>query len=179
MSLKSTAHRYGSIPLTLHWLSAGLILTLIPMGFAMQGTTGDLRLGLYRAHAAVGGLVGILTLMRLVWWGAFDQKPEALGDEPQLQRLLAKAVHAGLYGVVLVLVLSGISLLVTSGLGAALLTGDPSLAPADLMRFPPRFAHGAMARLLIALLALHVLGAFYHHWIRRDEKLRRMVPRLR
>lgn len=179
MSLKSTADRYGSIPLTLHWLSAGLILALIPVGFAMQEATGELRIGLYRAHAVAGGLVGTLTLMRLVWWVVFDQKPKALSHPSVLQRLLAKSVHAGLYGVVLVLALSGIGLLATSGLGVALLTGDVSLTPADVTGLPPRLAHGLMARLLIGLLILHVLGALYHHWIKRDGTLGRMLPQVR
>jgi len=179
MSLKSTADRYGVIPLTLHWLSAGLILALIPMGFAMQGATGDLRLGLYRAHAMAGGLVGILTLMRIMWWVALDRKPRASSGAPALQRLLAKTVHAGLYGIVLVLALSGTGLVATSGLGAALLTSDASLIPADLSALPPRLAHGLMARLLVGLLTLHVLGALYHHWIKRDGTLGRMLPQVR
>ncbi|NBJ09547.1 cytochrome b [Microvirga arsenatis] len=179
MSMKSTADRYGSIPLTLHWLSAGLILALIPMGFAMQGATGDVRLGLYRAHAMAGGLTGLLTLMRLVWWVVFDRKPKASRGASALQRLLAKTVHAGLYGIVLVLALSGIGLVATSGLSAALLTGDASLIPADLSDLPPRLAHGLMARLLVGLLILHVLGALYHHWIKRDGTLGRMLPQVR
>lgn len=176
MHLKSTSHRYGAVALTLHWTSAALILSLIPLGFAMQSATDGLRLGLYRAHVLAGGLAGLLTLIRLFWWLALDRKPQA--RHPRLQRLAAGAVHGGLYGAVLVLTVSGIGILLASGLGAILATGDFSLMPADLTSLPPRLAHGIMARLLVGLLILHLLGALYHHWIRRDGTLERMLPQL-
>ena len=174
MLLKSTSDRYGVVALALHWTSAALILSLIPLGFAMQSAPDGLRLGLYRAHVIAGGLAGLLTLIRLLWWLALDRKPQA--NHPRLQRLAAGAVHGGLYGAVLVLTFSGIGILLASGLGAMLASGDLSLMLADLMSLPPRLAHGLMARLLVGLLILHVLGALYHHWIRRDGTLGRMLP---
>jgi cytochrome b561 len=177
MTMKSTSDRYGAVALTLHWTSAALILSLIPLGFAMQSAPDGLRVGLYRAHAAAGGLAGLLTLARLLWWLVLDRRPEA--RHPRLQRLAAGAVHAGLYGAVLVLTASGIGILLASGLGAALASGDLSLMPADLASLPPRPAHGLAARLLVGLLILHLLGALYHHWIRRDGTLERMLPQLR
>lgn len=179
MSLKSTLDRYGTVALILHWTSALLILALIPMGFAMQSAPEALRLELYRAHAMIGIFVGVLTLARLGWWLAFDRKPTSDADSSPLQRYAAKGVHAGLYGIVIVLTASGIGMTAISGLGTALTSGDPSLMPEDLMHFPPRLAHGLMARLLIVLLVLHVLGALYHHWWRRDGTVGRMLPRFR
>lgn len=176
MTIKSTPDRYGSVALALHWTSAALIMALVPIGFAMQSAPEAMRLGLYGAHAVIGLLVGSLTLARLVWWRAFDRRPEALPEHPALQRRLAKAVHLVLYGAVLILTASGIGLMAISGFGAALASGDPSLMPADLMRYPPRVVHGAVARLLMGLLILHVAGALYHTWIRRDGTLRRMLP---
>ena len=177
MTMKSTSDRYGAVALALHWTSAALILSVIPLGFAMQSAPESLRLGLYRAHVLAGGLAGLLTLIRLFWWLALDRKPQA--GHPRLQRLAARAVHAGLYGAVLVLAFSGIAILLASGLGAVLASGDLSLMPADLASLPPRLAHGLMARLLVGLLILHLLGALYHHWIRRDGTLKRMLPQLR
>lgn len=176
MSLKSTSTRYGSVALSLHWVSAALILLLIPMGFAMPSASEDLRMGLYRAHAFIGILVGILTLARLVWWGGFDRRPDATNDDPAFQRLIATAVHRAFYPVLLLLVASGIGMLVVSGLGAVLVSGDWGLMVMKLSQVPPRFAHGALARLLMGLLALHILGALYHHWIKRDGLLLKMSP---
>jgi cytochrome b561 len=177
MTMKSTPERYGSVALILHWASAGLILSLIPLGFAMQRAPDTWILGLYRTHAALGLLAGLLTVLRLVWWLGLDRKPVPPCDHSPLQRRLATTVHTMLYGAVLALTISGIGLMVVNSLGTMLVTGDLSLMPADLMLLPPRLGHGVMARLLIALLILHVLGALYHHWIRRDGTLSRMRPR--
>ncbi len=43
MTMKSTSDRYGAVALTLHWTSAALILSLIPLGFAMQSAPDGLR----------------------------------------------------------------------------------------------------------------------------------------
>ena len=38
-------------------------------------------------------------------------------------------------------------------------------------------AHGIVANLLLAVIALHATAALFHHFIRRDETLNRMLPR--
>ena len=38
-------------------------------------------------------------------------------------------------------------------------------------------AHGAVANLLLAVIALHAAAALFHHFIRRDEILNRMLPK--
>ncbi|WP_230529886.1 cytochrome b [Microvirga roseola] len=179
MTMRSTSERYGTVALALHWTSAALILALIPLGFAMQSAPDAARLGLYRVHVGIGILVGLLTLARLLWWLALDRRPVPSVSHTLLQRRLAKAVHAGFYGVVLILAVSGIGMMAASPLGEALASGKLALMPADLMNLPPRLAHGAMARLLMALLVLHVAGALYHHWVGRDGTLGRMAVRLR
>ncbi|MCB5174972.1 cytochrome b [Microvirga lenta] len=175
MTLKSTSDRYGTVALALHWASAVLILILIPLGFAMQAVPDGLRPGLYRVHVASGIMVGLLTLVRLVWWRAFDLMSRPGQADASVQHRLARLVHAGFYGVVLALTVSGVGLIVRSGLAPMLAAGDLS-SMSDLMRQPPRLAHGFMARLLLALLVLHIAGALYHHWIRRDGVLGRMLP---
>ena len=176
MPAKSTVERYGTVALSFHWASAALILALVPLGFSMQTALGEARLMLYHAHAVLGVLVGLLTVMRLVWWFAFDQRPQAQSGST-VQRRLAKAVHGGLCLVVAVLAISGLVMALRSGLASAFLAGDWSLMPSSLADLPPRRAHGFMARVLMVLLVLHVLGALYHHWIRRDGTLGRMLPK--
>lgn len=176
MPAKSTAERYGTVALSLHWASAALILALVPLGFSMQTASGETKLMLYHTHAILGVLVGFLTLMRLVWWLAFDRKPQAQSGSA-LQRGIARAAHGGLYLALVVLAVSGLVLTVSSSLVSAFLAGDWSLIPASFADLPPRRVHGFMARALMALFALHVLGALYHHWIKRDGTLGRMLPK--
>lgn len=176
MPAKSSAERYGTVALSLHWASAALILALVPLGFSMQAASGETKLILYHAHAILGVLVGLLTLARLIWWLALDRKPQAQFGSP-VQRRLAKAVHGGLYLALVVLAVSGLVLTVSSGLASAFLAGDWAQMPTSYADLPPRRAHGFMARVLIALFVMHLVGALYHHWIRRDGTLGRMMPK--
>jgi cytochrome b561 len=50
----------------------------------------------------------------------------------------------------------------------------PTTKAANLDLF--KDAHSLLAYGAIALVALHVLAALYHQFIRRDDVLRRMVP---
>jgi cytochrome b561 len=53
----------------------------------------------------------------------------------------------------------------------------PSISRADRAASDGVFMlHRLFAFLLVALIALHVGAALYHHFIRRDGVLRRMLP---
>jgi cytochrome b561 len=174
MSLKSTPDRYGSVAVTLHWMSAALIILLIPMGFAMQEAVDDLRVTLYRAHVVLGLAIGLLTLARIVWWAAFDKAPTKDMSAPRFQRVLAVIVHRGLYVAILAAVVSGIGMMVLSGAGQLLFGSGIAPSPGYLMRYPPRIGHEVASKIMIALLVLHVAAALYHHWVRREGTLRRI-----
>jgi cytochrome b561 len=45
----------------------------------------------------------------------------------------------------------------------------------DFWKYRPRTPHGIGARLLLALIVLHTGAALYHHFVRRDGLLRRML----
>jgi hypothetical protein len=50
-----------------------------------------------------------------------------------------------------------------------------SRRPADFWAFPVRSVHYALSRLLMVLIALHLVGALYHTFILKDGLLRRMT----
>jgi cytochrome b561 len=51
-------------------------------------------------------------------------------------------------------------------------SGEP--LPADFDIHPSFVAHSLLATLLTALIALHVVAALYHQFVRKDALLRRM-----
>jgi cytochrome b561 len=65
-------------------------------------------------------------------------------------------------------------MLVLSGAGAVVFGAEAATVLPDFWAYAPRIPHGAGARLLLALLMLHVGAAFYHQFIRRDGLMRRM-----
>jgi len=67
-----------------------------------------------------------------------------------------------------------------SGLVMALQTGLPGIVfgggilPADFWVYPIRSVHYLFSRMLMTLIALHIVGALYHTLVLRDGLLRRM-----
>lgn len=176
MPKSSTTDRYGTVALTLHWLSAVFIIGLLISGFRVANAVDPAtKLTLLRLHAPIGLLVLALTAFRIVWWLIFDIRPAPIGAAREAG--LAKAVHLLFYVIVLGMAASGIGMMALSGAGKILFQADGAALP-DFIRYRPRIPHGLGARILIALLLLHVGAALYHHFVRRDGTLRRMwIPR--
>ena len=85
----------------------------------------------------------------------------------------AQMVHLLFYVVILGMIASGIGMIALSGAAPLIFGGNGALLP-DFWKYPPRLPHSIGARLLLALLALHVGAALYHHFVRRDGLLWRM-----
>lgn len=174
MSLRSSPTRYGSVAIAIHWITAVAILGMLASGLT-AANTGDeaVQLTLLRGHAIMGVLIGVLTLLRVVWFLFLDRRPQGAAGLSRLQALAAQVVHYGLYAVILVMVSSGIATLILSGAGAQL-TGAAPLPLPDFTLAPPFTLHGLLARGLIVLLVGHIGAALWHQFIRRDRLLARM-----
>ncbi len=174
MALRGSTQRYGAVAVVLHWLSAALILALLAAGFVAANTSDPAsKAAILRLHAPTGVLVLALTVVRLVWWLAFDRRPAPLADTPPLQARTAKAVHGLLYAVILVLAASGIALMLLSG-ARPILTGEVEGVLPNFWAFPPRYVHAAMAWLLALLLVTHVAAALHHQLVRQDNIMGRI-----
>lgn len=174
MRLKSTAARYGTVAIAIHWLSAALVLGLLVSGFRASGTVDPAaKAGLLRIHAVVGGTVLLLTLARIAWWVFADRHPAEPAGTPRLQGLAARAVHLLFYVVLIGMAASGIGMLALSGAANILFGGAPGPLP-DFMAYAPRIPHGFGAFFLVALVLAHVAAALYHQYLLRDRLMARM-----
>ncbi len=174
MGLKSTSDSYGSIAVTIHWVTALLIVILIGTGLRAAGSEDvAAKAAILRIHVPVAVVVLLLTCARIIWWWRADSKPEPVADSPAWQERAARAVHLLFYVVILGMVASGIGMMVASNAGPILFGGETAALP-DFGRYPARAPHGIGARLLIVLIGLHAAAAIYHQYVRRDGLLRRM-----
>lgn len=172
--LKSRPDRYGAVAVSIHWLSAILILALLGTGFqagnAMEPAT---KVAFLRVHIPAAIIVLLLTVLRLFWWWRIDLKPQPVQGSPAWQERLARAVRVAFYIVILGMVASGIGMMALSG-AAPIIFGESGIALPNFHDHLPRVPHGLGANLLLALLVAHIWAALYHHFIRRDGLLRRM-----
>lgn len=172
MGLKSTTDRYGTIAITIHWLTAILIAALLVLGLNAADADSDAaRRALLIPHIALGLIVLALTIFRILWWVFADKRPAELAGIPPIQSRIAATVHVLAYVFIIALASTGIATNILGGVIPALASGAPI---PDLDDIAPRDIHGAMARLFMVLLALHIGAALYHHFIRRDGLLSRI-----
>lgn len=174
MSLKSTPTRYGSVAMVLHWLTALAILALMVTGQMMDGPIEAARqVAILQWHVPIGLAVLVLTLARTLWWVIADRHPDPLGTGTQA--LAAKAGHAGLYVLLLVMTVSGIALMALSGAGEVVFFGSTAPLP-DFGDYLPRIPHGLGSKLMVALVALHIAAAIWHQRFKRDGAMTRILP---
>lgn len=178
MALTSTTDRYGTMAISIHWLSAILILAVIGSGFRAAATVDPAaKAALLRAHLPIAVAVLLLTAVRIVWWWWLDRKPDPTAGSPRWQQRAAEAVHVLFYVVVLGMIASGIGMMVLSS-AAPIIFGQESATLPDFWNLPPRLPHAIGGRALIVLLVLHTGAALYHHFGLRDGVLRRMWFRM-
>ncbi len=172
--MKSTPTQFGSVAVTIHWLSAIFILVMLGSGFrAASMADSAAKEAILMFHAPLGIVILVLTLLRLFWWWRVDQKPRPVDGDPAWQTYTAKAIHVLFYVVILGMAASGIGMLALSGAGGVLFGASPEPLP-NFSEFLPRVPHGLGARLMLALFALHSGAALYHHFIKRDGLIWRM-----
>ncbi len=176
MQLRGDATRYGPAAALLHWTSAGVILLNLALGFAAARSTDPARTAvLLRPHLVLGLLVLALSLGRLLWWQR-DHRPE-VPPGPRWQSRAARTTHLLLYGLVLLLGLSGIALAAVSGAVPILFGSAPGALP-NFGRFAPMAGHALGAFALAIFVALHIGAALYHQFVRRDRPFSRMPLRI-
>jgi cytochrome b561 len=173
-----TAPRYTALARTLHWLTAALVIPMTAAGFVLlQLPPGPVQDTAFVLHRSTGVLVFVLTALRLAW-RLGHPAPPLPADLSGPQRLAAVTTHAALYALLLAMPVIG--WWATSAYGAPIsvygLFELPPLVAQDRALAERVFAlHGVLGLALTALVATHVGAALYHHFVRRDDVLRRMT----
>lgn len=178
-------HVYSPAARTFHWLTVLAILIQVPIGWYMvergEATNFDATTNtLYSGHKLFGVAILSLVVLRLLYRLVRGAPP----DEPTLawwHKAAAHATHWGLY--LLLLAVPVLGWIGVSYYGALGVLGGWTL-PALTAKNPDKAEaifnlHALAAWIIVALVAAHVGAALYHHFLRRDGVLRRMLPGLR
>ncbi len=175
----SQGESYNSVAQAFHWTIVVLLVVqyttkLAPVSAGSAAT----EAGLNAWHLAVGPTILLLMLLRLAW-RLTHRPPPPPNDLTLGVQWLSRGTHWLFYGLLIVLPVLG--WLAASGFGArATLAGIvplPALMGKDMTAAEAiGTTHGALAWLLLAVVALHVSGAMYHVIVKRDGVLNRMLP---
>jgi cytochrome b561 len=170
--------KYDKGARALHWLSALLVIGALAAGWTMVGLPfSPLKVKAFNWHKWIGITVLALTLLRIVW-RATHKPPEPL-PMPAWQRKVAHALHGLLYLLLLAQPLVGWANSSAAGIPVVWfgVLPLPDFVPHDkALAGNLEHLHGLLGLLLAVLIALHLLAALKHHFIDRDDTLRRMLP---
>ncbi|HEX3864221.1 MAG TPA: cytochrome b [Stellaceae bacterium] len=171
---------YGPVARAVHWLVAGLAVTVVSLGIAIPGAPRgtESRELLMLLHRSVGLLILAAMVFRVIW-RLRHPAPPLPPEFPRFEAVAAYADHALLYVMFLVMPLSGYLNAAVAGHSVSLF-GIVSVPP--LVGENPRLSQIAIAMhltgqfLIYALVAMHVGAALVHRFVRRNTILARMLP---
>ncbi len=174
-----SVQRYSSTTRVLHWVSAVLILSTIPIGAIMlrEGLARPTQDLLFILHKNGGVIIFALVVARLIW-RAISPPPPLPASVSGWQQKAAKFGHWGLYGMLLVMSVSGYVRVRAGGFPVEMLDaiGAPTFVPrSDALADFAQTVHHYGRVFLVALIIAHVAAALWH-MIRRDGVMRRIWP---
>jgi len=183
MNDHSNSQVYPPLTRFMHWLTLILLIGILALGWiAPDIEDDDWRHLLVDIHRWLGLLVLLLALIRLPLW--LRSLPYVLlpEDMPAWQRYAAQAVQFLL--LILLLAQPLLGWLYTNADGhtvslfgliqlPALVAENEALADQTIQW------HEISAWIILILTGVHMTAALYHHFIRRDNVLVSMLPRLR
>ena len=179
MTASKAQARYTPISIFLHWAML-LLITAVYSAILLREyypKGSDLREGLKSWHFMLGLSVLLLVIVRIIVRLA-TAKPPIKPEPPAGQLLLAKITHFALYAFMLAMPIAGWLILSAAdktipffGLELpALVAPDKSLAG------QVKEWHETFGTVGYFLIGLHALAALFHHYVAKDNTLRRMLP---
>ena len=182
---------YSAIAKLLHWLIAVFVIGLIGLGlFMTRAENLQLKFALYQLHKSMGITVLILMALRIAW--RFIARPPRWPVQmPQWERRAAQSTHTLLYMLLLVIPLSGWSMVSAAQApfnfptvlyGIVPWPHIPAIENLDgeqkkTVETVLKNVHAALGWALLALVLLHIAAALRHSLILKDGVMLRMVPR--
>lgn len=176
MRWKNSETRYGVIAILFHWIMAVLLIGLLVLGWYMvQLPIGLDKLKAYGWHKEYGLLALWLVILRLAWRITNITPHLTL---PRWEVIAARSVHWLFYIIMFAMPITGWLLTSAAGLNASFfgLFVLPNLvAPSDTLLELFEEIHEALGYTLAAIIILHISAALKHHFINKDDILRRMI----
>lgn len=180
MTTRTTNPSYDLISKLLHWSMAILLTGLFAVGLYMTGL--DYYDPLYHSlpwwHKSIGLLTLFLLFIRIIW-KLTTTEPKPLKTHKKWEKSLSHFLQKTFYLLIFLIGISGYFISTAEGKGIDFfgwfeipaILPELSESQADLVGE----AHEFMAILLAILVGLHAAAALKHHFIDKDETLKRMI----
>ncbi len=180
--MSTTSGRYDRVSIWLHW-TIGLGIIAIAVIELLRGelfAKGSApREALKALHDPAGTIIFALILLRVVWrfTHVVPALPPGMRD---WERLAAKLTHVSLYLLIVVMPLVGFAATFARGrpvdFGLFQIASPLSVSVSRDVARALKEAHGYLAEAILVIAFIHALAALWHHYVRKDDVLTRMLP---
>lgn len=177
MNASKPAQRFSFPARLFHWVVAAAIPVQIYLGWAAEWEDARAEsFRLIRSHYQLGVVIFSLMLLRILWRVGYGA-PSGLEGEPRWRSSLAATVHWLLYALLLTMPVSGYVIWVWM---------DVPMDVLGIVQLPELFTppvedergralawyiHYYSSWTVTALVALHVIAAVWHQFVRRDNSI--------
>lgn len=172
--ISDSKKRYGSVSKVLHWLMAVLIFwQLLKLGDRISEGEHWIGQTLVPWHVSIGTLLLGLIVLRLLW--VISQRQHRPQQNPATAKLV-KVGHGLLFAGMLLMPVTGVLTMVGGGYGLTafglelLPKGEEIAWAATLGGF-----HSPLSWVLGTLIIGHIGIALFHHFVQRDDTIKRML----
>jgi cytochrome b561 len=179
MAVKNSITRWGTVAQLLHWVIVALIIVQVTLAWIADDLPlGMKKLAMLARHKSVGITILALAVIRLLWRWA-NPTPALPDTLRPYERGLARFTHAALYFLLFAMPLSGWMMSSARGFPVSWFSVIqlPDLVPKNKPLYEALLeTHDTLAVTLGVVVALHVAAALKHHYMLKDDVLRRMLP---
>jgi len=170
---------YDTLSKLFHWTVAVLIVGLIGLGWYMVGLTyyHPLYHDSLTWHRSLGLIALVLVVGRLLWT-LKARRPPPSDSLTAVERGASRAVHVLLRVLMVAMPVSGYVMSTSAGDAVSvfgLVSVPPLLPESEALRDLAIEVHVVTVYGTAALAVVHALAAVKHHFIDRDDTLRRML----
>jgi cytochrome b561 len=178
--IRNTGNAYGLVAQLFHWaIVAGITLQYIWAWRADQTDSIRTEYQLIVQHKSIGMTVLALAILRILW-RLFNRPPALPDGMKRWERFAASFTHWALYGVIMAMPITGWIYSSAAGYGAefyGLLDIPDLVGTSEALESAFHEIHELLGIALLVLIGVHVAAALQHHFIRKDDVLKRMLPK--
>ena len=178
-----SAHQLSNLTKILHWVVALFVIALLFAGVYMVEAE---AWWVYPWHKSFGFLVFFIVIIRVLW-RIKNGWPSAVGQYSKIEHSLSKFMHWVLIIGTVMLPLSGLLMSFFGGHGIDLFeleviaknidpeNPDKAIALNEALASRSHSVHQWFGYIVIAAVIVHVLGSLKHHYVDKDNTMKRML----
>lgn len=172
-----TRAKLSHATIAFHWLIGLLMIGMVVFGLMLDEIPKEARGYWVGLHKSMGVAVLALAALRIGWrWR--NGFPLAVAAAKSWEKLLVAGTHWLLLAATVLMPVSGLLMSIAGGRPTNVfgLFTIPAFAEKNkLLNGVGHEVHEVLGYVLIAAIALHVVGALKHHFVDRDPTLKRMA----